>query len=177
MPKPRTISADYFSPDTLEFLRLLEKYGVQYVVVGGEAVIFHGYPRLTGDIDFFYGREPSNVRKLYECLREFWSGNVPTIESAADFLEEGTVVQFGQPPHRIDLLNSIDGVDFAEVWQRAERVRIADGTEKVIPLVMMDLESLLKNKKASARPKDVDDVEHLESVPDTRKPCRRAEGK
>ena len=56
MSEEKQISSQGFSPDILEFLQLLERHGVRYLIVGGEAVIFYGYPRFTGDIDFFYGR-------------------------------------------------------------------------------------------------------------------------
>jgi len=99
-----SIEASHFSPDTLEFIRFLGAYHVQYVVVGGEAVIYHGYPHLTGDVDFFFSDIQENVRGLFDALKEFWSGNVPGIQSADEFAEPGIVIQFGRPPNRIDLL-------------------------------------------------------------------------
>ena len=72
-----SIDASHFSADTLEFIRLLASYHVQYVVVGGEAVIYHGYPRFTGDIDFFFSDAKENTRALFSALREFWNGNIP----------------------------------------------------------------------------------------------------
>jgi hypothetical protein len=67
MPSSSQIDANAFSDDILEFIRLLEKYKVHYLIVGGEAVIFHGYPRLTGDVDFFYERTEANTHTW-----QFW---------------------------------------------------------------------------------------------------------
>ena len=74
---PQSIEAAHFSPDTREFIRLLDQHGVRYVIVGGEAVIYYGYARLTGDVDFFYDRDVANVRALFAALTEFWDGSIP----------------------------------------------------------------------------------------------------
>lgn len=77
------IAAAGFSEDILEFIRLLGRHEVRYVIVGGEAVIFYGYPRLTGDIDFLYDRTEPNSLRLFNCLVEFWRGEIPEIANAA----------------------------------------------------------------------------------------------
>ena len=110
----RTIRAAGFSRDTLAFLRLLSQHRVRYVIVGGEAVIFHGYPRVTGDVDFFYENTAANADRLFDALLKFWDGRVPGVTSAGDLREPGIIIQFGRPPHRIDLLNRIDGVSFSQ---------------------------------------------------------------
>jgi len=66
------VTPSYFSPDVLEFLALLARHDVRYLVVGGEAVIHYGHARLTGDIDLFYGVRPDNAERLFEALAEFW---------------------------------------------------------------------------------------------------------
>jgi hypothetical protein len=165
MPDQRetnSIEASHFSRDALEFIRLLSAHGVRYVVVGGEAVIYHGYPRFTGDIDFFYDDEISNVQALFAALLEFWTGNIPGIGSPAELTELGVVVQFGRPPNRIDLLNRIDAVPFVDAWRSKLELRI-DGAGDAIPLFMLDLPNLLRNKRASGRLKDLDDLRVLES--------------
>lgn len=161
MAPSRQIDASCFSDDVLAFIRLLEKHEVDYVIVGGEAVIFHGYPRLTGDIDFFYDRTEPNTSRLFQSLSEFWAGNIPEVEEAAELMEEGVVIQFGRPPYRIDLLNRIDGVDFPEAWLGRETVQIARAGAPVAAHYL-GKEALLKNKKASGRPKDLDDIQNLE---------------
>ena len=152
MPSSSQIDATAFSADILQFIRLLEKYKIHYLIVGGEAVIFHGYPRLTCDVDFFYERTEANTLRLFNCLEEFWNGEITEI---------AVVVQFGRPPNRLDLLSEIDAVPFSEAWAGRRTVEIV-GTN--IPAVVHYLgkEALLKNKRSSGRPKNPDDVQHLE---------------
>jgi hypothetical protein len=114
---PVRIDASHFSPDTRDFIGLLHSHEVRYLIVGGEAVIFHGHARLTGDVDFFFGREPANLARLFAALDAFWDGDVPGLTSAADLSPHGTIVQFGQPPNRIDLINAIEGVRFDEAFR------------------------------------------------------------
>ncbi len=131
MPSKRQLASKCFSADTLEFISLLYRHGVVYLIVGGEAVIFPGHLRLTGDVDFFYERTPGNSKKLFECLQEFWDGMIPEVEQEDDFMDEGVIFQFGRPPNRIDLLNKIDGVEFDEAWATREVVEIRGGAESV----------------------------------------------
>lgn len=162
MPEGQKNSLDssHFSADILEFIRLLQAHRVHYVVVGGEAVIYHGYPRFTGDIDFFYSDCSENVSAMFAALQEFWNGNVPGIKSAEELAEPGIVIQFGRPPNRIDLLNRIDGVTFHDAWRDKLQLRIACPGQE-LPLFMIDLHNLLTNKRASSRPKDLDDLRAL----------------
>lgn len=156
----RVIEGEGFSEDTQEFIRLLARWRVRYLIVGGEAVIYHGYPRFTGDIDFFYENSAENARRLFAALSEFWADQVPGIVSAAELREPGVIFQFGRPPHRIDLLNRIDAVNFGRAWPNRERVRMR-ARSGFLPLIYIDAKSLLKNKRASARPKDQEDVRYL----------------
>ena len=157
------LAADSFSRDVLDFLLLLHEHEVRYLIVGGEAVIFHGYARLTGDMDFFYEAIPENVRRLYQALREFWKGNVPGIADAKEFLQVGLVVQFGLPPNRIDLVNHIDGVNFNEAWRNKVTVQLKGTGVDGAFIFYMGRKDLIRNKKASGRPKDLDDLRFLES--------------
>jgi len=141
----------------------LLKQGVRYLIVGGEAVIFHGYVRLTGDMDFFYEATPENVQLLYEVLRKFWKGNVPEIADAKEFLQVGLVVQFGLPPNRIDLVNQIDGVNFKEAWCDKVTVQLKGAGLDNAFIFYLGREDLIRNKRAAGRPKDLDDVRFLES--------------
>lgn len=159
------LSADSFSADSLDFLKALHKYGVHYMIVGGEAVIYYGYARVTGDIDFFYERSLENTRRLFDALLEFWKGQVPGVADASEFLQSGLIVQFGVPPHRVDLVNQIDGVEFAEAWPHRLAVTVCSGDTR-IPIWYIGLEELIKNKQAAARPKDLDDLRFLETRSD-----------
>lgn len=165
MPPSRetSIEASHFSPDTLEFIRRLHQFTVKYVVVGGEAVIFHGHVRFTGDVDFFYCSDQENARALFQTLTAFWEGRIPGIEKPEEFLEPGIIIQFGRPPNRIDLLNRIDGVSFDEAWSTKLQLSIPAQHDD-IPLYMLSLEKLIQNKQAAARPKDADDLRFLKRV-------------
>ena len=157
------VAASHFSGDTVEFIRLLANYRVRYVIVGGEAVIFYGYARLTGDVDFFYDLRPENLKSLHELLLDFWSGSIPGDLSIDDLSVPGQIIQFGQPPNRIDLLNRISGVEFDEAWRSRTEVDIRLGDQD-ITLQFIGLDQLIKNKSASGRPKDADDLAYLEAL-------------
>lgn len=162
MASPRQINAADFSKDVLDLLRALEKHAVEYVIAGGVAVVFHGYPRSTGDIDFFFARTGANAERLFAALQEFWAGGVPGIHAPAELLnEDEPVIQFGREPNRIDLLNKIDGIDFAEAWSDHELAEVV-GPETSLTVRFLSRSALLKNKIASGRLKDLNDVEQLE---------------
>ncbi len=149
-----------FESDILEFLILLYRYDVQYLIVGGEAAIYYGNARLTGDIDIFYCNEAQNVDKLYAMLNEFWNYSIPSISNRDELLKKGMVFQFGVPPNRVDLINSIEGVFFNEAWNKRviEEINIRDTK---INLFYISLEDLIKNKQMVNRPKDVEDLKFL----------------
>jgi len=162
MPQER-LSKSSFSPDITEFLSLLMKHDVRYLIVGGEAVIFYGYARLTGDIDIFYDLEAGNTENLYRALDDFWSGSIPGVDREEELREEGIIIQFGRPPNRIDLINRISGVNFQDVWAGRNRVMLETG-EGEIPLHFISLDDLIRNKEQAGRPKDLDDLEYLRRV-------------
>lgn len=98
------------NPDFKEFFESLNRNDVRYLVVGGYAVAFHGYPRYTKDIDVWIEATTDNVQRLIQALRDFGFGALGLQER--DFLEPGYTIQLGRPPNRIDLLTSVHGVDF-----------------------------------------------------------------
>ncbi len=159
---PQTVSAVGFSADVVEFIRLLSRCRVRYVIVGGEAVIFHGYPRLTADIDFFYERTPNNAARLFKALERFWDKDIPGVKAASELLKPGIIIQFGRPPNRIDLLNQIDGVSFTGAWSSRISVRLKTRSGPV-RLFFIGIGPLRRNKRATKRFKDLDDLEHLPS--------------
>jgi predicted nucleotidyltransferase len=160
--------ASYFSKDVREFLKLLAVHKVKYLIVGGEAVIYHGYARLTGDVDFFFESSRQNARKLYEALKEFWAGEIPGIRAFEELMEIGLILQFGVPPNRIDLINQITGVTFPDAWENKTIDSIESAGEE-IPIYFIGLEELIKNKKAIGRPKDMEDLKYLKGVKKLRK--------
>ena len=154
------IDASHFSPDTSAFIELLHAHRVRYLIIGGAAAIFHGHVRLTGGVGFFFDRDAENVERLYAAVDEFWDGDVPGLLGTEDLEREGIIIQFGQPPNRIDLINSIAGVGFDEAWAgRVDAVLVT--VDGVVPLPFIGLEALVKNKRAAGRPKDLDDLSYL----------------
>lgn len=149
-----------FSADCIEFISILNTYRVKWVIVGGEAVIYYGHVRLTGDVDFFYSSEENNVKKLWQGINQFWNGNVPGNLSSKDLAECGNIIQFGVPPNRIDLMNKIDGVNFDEVWENKVEEYIQTEIKK-IQINYIGLDQLIKNKSKSNRPKDQEDLKYL----------------
>jgi len=156
------MNSSHFSNDCLEFITLLNKHNVRYVITGGEAVIYHGYVRLTGDVDFFFERSAQNCSNLFGALDEFWEGDIPGGLSKRDLEAKGYFIQFGVPPNRIDLMNQIDGVTFQEVWENRVFEKI-DYNDVKVPVFYIGLEELIKNKSSSSRPKDQEDLIYLKS--------------
>lgn len=145
-----------FSPDTLDLLSALQKHRVEVLLIGGHAVFFHGYPRLTADVDLAYRCTPENTRRLYAALAEFWEGEVPYLAAAEDLCEPGIVIQFGRPPNRIDLLSGPPALDFDAAWER--RVAMDLGGLEIAVVALTDLRAM---KQAAGRPKDLDDLANL----------------
>jgi predicted nucleotidyltransferase len=140
--------------DLREFIELMNSHGVDYVIVGGHAVAYHGYPRFTGDMDFFVRASAENAVRVTAVLHSFGFSDLSSIEST--LLEAGKVIQLGRPPNRIDLLTGISGVRFDEALQDSVATEL-DG----IPVRIIGFESLLRNKAASGRPKDLVDLDQL----------------
>ena len=99
-----------FPKDFKEFIELLERHNVAYLIVGGYAVGFHGYPRFTGDLDIWLKISEANAMRLMDVVKDFGFSTLGITKN--DFLEHGNIVQLGYPPLRIDLLTEIDGVSF-----------------------------------------------------------------
>ena len=157
---PQEIRPDTFSEDCREFLALLGSHGVRYLVVGGHAAIFHGNIRVTGDTDIFYERSAENCGRIFVALGAFWGGEIPGVNGPSELAAAGVVTQFGRPPNRLDLINDIDGVTFDECWSQKDEAFFRTGTATVhVPI--LSRECFLKNKRASGRPKDLDDVQAL----------------
>ncbi len=144
--------------DFKEFAELLNARSVEYLVVGGYALAAHGHPRYTGDIDFWIRPTADNIARLLSALHDFGFGSLGL--TAGDFGAD-TVVQLGQPPRRIDLLTSIDGVSFESCFARREQIEL-DG----VPLGIIGLEDFKTNKRAAGRLKDLADLESLDPPED-----------
>jgi len=140
--------------DIREFVALLLSRKVEFLLVGGYALAFHGAPRFTEDIDFLVLVSPENASKLAALIVDFGFGELGLAEE--DFLQPDQVIQLGRAPHRIDLLTGISGVVWDEAWKTRIEVNF-DGFE--IPVIGKD--ALEANKKATGRPQDLADLARL----------------
>ena len=144
----------HLPPDFKEFLKLLNAHEVEYLLIGGYAVGYYGYPRATVDMDIWIAMHPANAERIVGVLKEF--GFDPPDLSPALFLKEWQVIRLGMPPVRIELNTTISGVDFAESY--AERVTdTLDGVQ----VNLISLKKLKANKKAAGRNQDLADLENL----------------
>ena len=140
--------------DFREFLRLLNDAGAEYLLIGGYAVGHHGYPRATADMDLWVAVSTANAAKLVDVFHRFGLED-PDLKPEL-FLERGKIIRMGMPPLRLELFTDIDGVDFAECYA-AREVADLDG----LSVNLISLRHLRINKRATARHKDLDDLEHL----------------
>jgi len=140
--------------DFKEFLRLLNAHQVEYLLIGGYAVGYYGYPRATADMDIWIAIRPDNARKVVAALREFGFDS-PDL-STETFLSEWQVIRMGVPPVRIEIATTISGVNFRECY--AEKV--VDELDGV-KVNLISLKHLKANKKASGRHQDLADMEYL----------------
>jgi len=157
------MSKIFFSSDIIDFLFLLSKHKVKYLIVGGEAVIYYGHARLTGDIDVFYDREKENSTKLFKALNEFWDDDIPGITKKKELQKKGEIFQFGVPPNRIDLINEIKNVHFDEAYENKIKDKITNKRKK-FTIYYIGLKELIKNKKAINRFKDKEDLKFLQEL-------------
>lgn len=141
--------------DFKEFLKLLNENRVKYLLIGGYAVNIHGYPRFTGDIDFWVSNDSDNAKRLHHSLLQFGFDD-PDI-SPESFQKPNALFRMGVVPFRIEIHTSISGVEFEECYQQHE-LHDFDG----VPVNVIDFNNLIKNKRASGRYKDLDDIENLE---------------
>jgi hypothetical protein len=145
--------------DFKEFVSLLNARNVRYLIVGGYAVAAHGLPRYTGDFDTWIWLNKENAQRVLRALDEFGFGGLDITEE--DLSREDSVIQLGYPPHRIDLLTSISGVNFEDAWLHRLEVEIEG---EVVGFIGRD--DLITNKRAVGRPQDLADVARLLAAPD-----------
>jgi len=140
--------------DYKEFLRLLRAHGVEYLLIGGWAVGYHGYPRATYDLDVWIAIAPANAERVVKALADF-GFDVPELSTDL-FLKDDSIVRMGVEPVRIELMTSISGVEFDECYRERLETTIKD-----VPVSLINLHHLKINKKASGRLKDLADLEQL----------------
>lgn len=143
------------SKDFKEFIELLNVHSVRYLVVGGYAVAFHGYPRYTKDLDVWIELSPENANNILKALEVFGFGSLGL--KTEDFLEDDQIVQLGYPPNRIDILTTLKEIKFEDCYKERIEIEIQG-----VKINFIDLENLKQNKRATGRPQDLADAENLE---------------
>jgi hypothetical protein len=143
------------SRDFEEFFACLNAHNVRYVIVGAYAFAMHARPRYTGDLDVLILPTADNAELVLKALETFGLGGLAITQN--DLTVPARVIQIGYPPSRIDLMTSIDGVDAERSW--VERIEGRYGKERVW---FLSKANLIANKKATGRPKDLEDLKDLE---------------
>ncbi len=143
------------SKDFKEFIELLNCNNVKYLVVGGYALAFHGYPRYTKDIDIWVWVDKKNAENILKTLHDFGFSSLEF--NIEDFLKTGYVIQLGTPPNRIDILTSVTGLNFEECYLSKVQINVQG-----LDVDFIDLDSFRKNKKTVGRHQDLADLENLE---------------
>jgi hypothetical protein len=141
-------------PDFEELLRLLEENHAEYLIIGGYAVAFHGFPRFTKDIDVFYSASGTNIPNIRKSLLKFGFSEEQLPDEL--FATKGNIITFGVEPARVDFLNDIPGVDFGAAWPN--RIRGRYGCVEVSFISRLDL---IRNKKSTPRAQDKIDADEL----------------
>ena len=145
--------------DFRDLLVELHDAGVEFVVLGGHAVAYHGHPRATKDLDVLVRASPANAARVYRALASFGAPLALFEVGEADFATYAGVLQIGLPPRRIDILNRADGITFDDAIAGQDAFDVEGRRIRVI-----GLSALLKNKRASAREQDLADVNALETI-------------
>lgn len=139
------------NPDFIDILSAFSDENVEYLLVGAFAMSFHGYPRATGDIDLWIRRSEENSGKVWRALEKF---RAPLFDlKRTDLLNPDVIFQMGVIPNRIDIITSIDGVEFDEAWGDKEYVSTSG-----VKIPIISKAHLIINKSSTERPKDRNDV-------------------
>lgn len=146
-----------FNDDFKDFIIFLNKYEVEYIVVGGYAVIIRGYSRSTGDIDIWVNKTEENFIKLQKAIRLFGLPEI-AIKKEEFFSDDFDVFAFGKPPYAIEIMTAVKGLDFMNTYNNSTIEQINE-----TPVRIIHLQNLLEAKKAAGRSKDLNDIENLPS--------------
>ncbi|HVK97983.1 MAG TPA: hypothetical protein VM368_09200 [Flavisolibacter sp.] len=145
-----------FNEDFKDFLRSLNQNQVMYILVGGYAVILHGYERVTGDMDIWVKPSEENYSKMQSAFKSF---GMPMFDMTLDnFLniDKFDVFRFGRKPVAIDIMTKVKGLNFVDAFEESEIVLVDD-----IPVRLLQLHHLIEAKKQAGRNKDLNDLENL----------------
>jgi hypothetical protein len=143
--------------DFRDVLLALGAHSVRFLVVGAHALAAHGVPRVTGDLDLWVEPTAANASQVWRALAAFGAPLATLGVRESDFSTLDQVIQLGLPPYRIDIMTSISGVEFGPAYEEA-----LHGTLFDVPVQFINREAFLRNKRASGRPKDLEDIRTLE---------------
>jgi len=141
-------------PDFRDLLRLFNAHKVEYVIVGGYALAFHGAPRYTGDIDLLVKPDIKNAKRILAALDDFGFGSLDL--KIDDFKSSDKIIQLGVPPVRVDIITSLTGL----TWEDAYLGRV-EGEYADVPVYFIGIKEFVDNKRATGRKKDIADLESL----------------
>ena len=142
------------NPDFRDLFAALNAAHAEFLIIGGYALAVHGAPRFTKDLDVWVQPTPENAKRVWTALDAF---GAPLLDlTLQDLSTPGIVFQMGLPPNRIDIITTIDGVEFQEAWEH--RMSSAYGDQ---PVMVMGVDDLIRNKEATGRPQDRLDAETL----------------
>lgn len=144
-------------PDFKELLSTLNAHKVEYLIVGGVAVGYHSQPRATKDLDIFIRPDAQNAQATYTALVAF--GAPLKDQTPNDLLDPSGFFRMGHPPVMIEILSSIEGVNFEDAWRR--RVEVVVDSEKGLSAFIVSREDLITTKLAVGRPQDLADVDAI----------------
>lgn len=146
-----------FTHEFEDFIRCLNNLKAEYLVVGGMAVIYHGYPRYTGDIDFWIKKTPENAEKVLKAIHDFGMSSLNL--KVEDFLKKDNIIQLGFEPNRIDILTDLHTSEFDKCYSHRKEEKIKNF---VVPFI--DVYDLIASKLLANRPQDIADVYKLQKV-------------
>lgn len=152
----KSLNRDLLNEDFVDFLQSLAAAGVEAILVGGYAVVLHGYHRTTGDLDIWVNPTPENYRRLCQAFAAFGLPTDAIEEKAFLLADDHDVFTFGRPPVAIDILTRVKGLTFQEAYAGAEEISVDRATVRLI-----HLNHLKQAKRAAGRHKDLDDLENL----------------
>jgi hypothetical protein len=141
--------------DFKELLELFNAHKVEYVIVGGYALAFHGAPRFTGDIDILVRPDDGNAKRIIAALDEFGFASLDISEK--DFTKSDNVIQLGVPPIRVDIMTSLTAV----TWDKVQAGKVSGNYDRTY-VFFIGRDDFIANKKALGRKKDIADIEALE---------------
>ena len=140
--------------DFKKLLELFNTHKVEYLIVGGYALAYHGAPRFTGDIDLLVKADSENAKRILSALEEFGFGSLKLSE--VDFTSPNNVIQLGAPPVRVDIMTSLTAVG----WEKAEANKV-EGNYGDTAVYFISKDDFIANKRALGRKKDLADLEAL----------------